>query len=246
MIKFMGWTLNITKEVAEKDPMTVDPVGIKLPAASESSSSGINEFEWLESKGSPETMRNALAFAKSHGNSPKIIRSTIRILARKRQSDLLACIIRNGGERVPTYDSSTYLFSEMPLDLDSCEIEAAPRILDLGKDMVLPWPWRWDRYSALSYIGNDVKNPWKEESNHSVVYFLPLEVGFVSGGNHSLASGIIQCEGTLTARDIYDLSPVYKDFHWDRRGNFVCGGKSYPIHDFDMAAILELGRLLCS
>jgi hypothetical protein len=133
----------------------------------------------------------------------------------------------------------------MPLfsELMECKTEGQ-KILDLSKDLILPWPWNLQRYHTLAYIGSEVGRPWEEDRlNHSVAYYHPLDIGIVNGGDHSIAAGIIKGEGKLNARDIYDLTSLYDLFSWD--GDcFVHQNVRYPIQDFDMAAIVELGRLL--
>ncbi len=62
--------------------------------------------------------------------------------------------------------------------------------LDLGLDMVLPWPWNLDRYvGTLSTVGTPA-NPWKQESTQSSCdRFVAPWCGGCWRRKHSLAAG---------------------------------------------------------
>ena len=56
------------------------------------------------------------------------------------------------------------------------------RRLQLGRDIVLPWPWNPSRLrSAMEGFGpNGDWGPWKAESNHQVVLWEPIRIGWVA------------------------------------------------------------------
>ena len=117
--------------------------------------------------------------------------------------------------------------------------------LNLGVDMVLPWPWHSDRYmGALNHIGTPT-NPWTQDLGHHRVYALwPLGVAVVGGGNHSLAAGIIHRTGSLQVGFI-DMRPWLADLQTDgltfynKHGEIVSRNPS-PF----WAALWELSRII--
>jgi hypothetical protein len=125
---------------------------------------------------------------------------------------------------------------------------SAPRPLKLGVDLVFPWPWERGRIinslCELKPGGEGVE--WRQDWNHAVILWLPLGVGWVCGGNHSITAGIIHAQGEVTPEETYDISRVYK--------YVVCDGVEYKrIHDgmriglvpdLEMAAMFEIGRLV--
>ena len=65
------------------------------------------------------------------------------------------------------------------------------RIFNLNSDLILPTPWnRKSLVSCLKGIGGS-RNPWCQDFNHQVVAWQALGIGWVNGGNHSIATGII-------------------------------------------------------
>jgi hypothetical protein len=120
--------------------------------------------------------------------------------------------------------------------------------VDLTKDIVLPTPWRRaGLVSALTSIGlGKTSGQWRQDSNHNVTLVLPWNIGLVTGGNHSIAAGVLGHEGILSPTDVLDLSPLL-----DR---VVCNGDQF-INRYSseivarakngrMAALYEIGRLL--
>lgn len=119
----------------------------------------------------------------------------------------------------------------------------------LGRDLILPWPWERDKLiSNIANIGVGRSDGiWKQDKdNHSVELWLPLGIAWVSGGNHSIMTGIIQCSGVIKPNDIYDISNVYKYVYCDGENyyNKVDNEIISPVKDIDFAAIFEIGRLM--
>lgn len=129
------------------------------------------------------------------------------------------------------------------------ELDIKPN-LDLSRDIILPWPWEPQRVvNSLQNIRPGGKwGEWRQDhDNHCVELWMPWHVGWVYGGNHSIAAGIASGTGLLTPDSCFDISPIYK---------FVkCDGLSYrriddgslisPVSDVEIAAIFEIGRKLC-
>ena len=123
------------------------------------------------------------------------------------------------------------------------------RTLRLGEDLVLPRPWHRGRI-VLSLCGLRVGGKWGEwqqdSTNHRVELWIPLGIGWVSGGNHSLTAGIVHAAGVVRPDAAYDISDVYD--------HVTCDGSVYKrthdgsvierVADFELAAIFEIGRLM--
>ena len=87
---------------------------------------------------------------------------------------------------------------------------------------------------------------WRQDWNHDIEYWLPLGIGWVKGGNHSITSGIIQGEGTIIIEEVYDISAVYQHVICDgdtfRRQHD--GSKIASVKNVEFAGIFEIGRLM--
>ncbi len=118
----------------------------------------------------------------------------------------------------------------------------------LGRDIVLPTCWNDTR--IISNIGQygSRKNskPWKQDANHQLTWWFPLNVFWVVGGNHSITQGIVLCEGAVKAEDGADLSKLYEyvkfnGFNWiDTQLNKVIGKPRYK----EFGYLYEIGRRL--
>ena len=122
--------------------------------------------------------------------------------------------------------------------------------LSLSTDLILPWPWKKSRLiNAIESIGNGrLKGVWRQDPNHCIELWLPIGLGWVTCGNHSIAIGIIQ-GGKIKPHTFYDMSSLYKYIR--------CDGEYFIKNDFnttdeiignvtsvEFAAIFEIGRLL--
>lgn len=82
--------------------------------------------------------------------------------------------------------------------------------------------------------------------NHCIELWLPLGIGWVHGGNHSLTVGIVEAKGKVKPEITYDVSAIYR--------HVICDGLEYRrkhdgslishVPDLDMAAVFEIGRLI--
>ncbi len=120
--------------------------------------------------------------------------------------------------------------------------------LRLGIDLLLPWPWNAGRIiNCLSNLRPEGQwGKWRQDKNHCIELWLPLGIGWVHGGNHSLTVGILQGKGRVRPEVTYDISEVHK--------HVTCDGVAYvrkhdgsvigPVPDLEMAAVFEIGRLM--
>ncbi|WP_113675724.1 DUF6710 family protein [Vallitalea guaymasensis] len=120
--------------------------------------------------------------------------------------------------------------------------------MKLNKDLLLPWPWHRERFlNTFAFIGEGrLGGKWKQDCNHSVSLWLPMGLGWVDYGNHSIMQGIIQGEGEVSPNTIYDIRPIY-DYVICDGINYIdieSGKKICSVRSFEIAAIFEIGRLM--
>lgn len=119
--------------------------------------------------------------------------------------------------------------------------------LRLNRDVVLPWAWKRPRLvSALATIGDaKAAGAWRWDLNHRVQLVLPLGIGFVHGGNHSIVAGIADGEGEVIAEPL-DLAVAYEHVYFD---GLVFKRKhddqtlNIPTEE-EPGALFEIGRLM--
>jgi hypothetical protein len=188
---------------------------------------------------------------------PGALVDLVRLLGRPVQADAVARILSVAGEpEVREITPVTLLFSTWePLASDGRTFYdparrlPEQRVVDLGVDPVLPWPWCRNRLvGTLAHIGEGRSwGPWTEDPlNHRLSVWLPMGLAWVRGGNHSLAAGLFQGRGRVTAREVLDVSAVYE--------HVVCDGARFlrqhdgralgPVGRVEMAAVFEVGRLM--
>lgn len=186
---------------------------------------------------------------------PKALPLLLRLVGRPTQARTLTRVLRSREDSDDGCDSDSVLFSSsVPLTrngrrLNDLKFESrAPRSLDLSFDLVLPWPWSPGRIvNCLSNLRPGGEwGPWRADPNHCIELWLPLGIGWVHGGNHSLTVGILNAKGKVKPEITYDISKVYS--------HVTCDGIAYrrkhdgmmigPVADLEMAAVFEIGRLM--
>ena len=174
----------------------------------------------------------------------------LHALFRPIQSDYLLAVAAEGQDARPTLDERQFFFQSL-FDYISFEQLSHQKLvpdeypLSLATDMVLPWPWSMNSYRGSLSIGSLQGNPWRyDNSNHHVELWLPWRIGFVKGGNHSLAAGILAGEGTLLPVRVFDMDDLLRRVSTDGI-SWLAGGKQIErVHDWRTAAFYELGRLV--
>lgn len=181
----------------------------------------------------------------------------INLLGRKLQTDYLVNLLFNKDESpLDGIEYSTVLFeTKNPITLDGKYFEEIIKELtinkniSLGKDLILPWPWKRNRLiSSICNIGKGrASEEWKQDQkNHFVELWLTLGIAWVNGGNHSIATGVIQCQGLIKPEYVYDISPIYKYIYTDGI-NYIRkqdGKVISPVNNVEFAAIFEIGRVM--
>lgn len=189
--------------------------------------------------------------------NPDALPDFVRLLGRKLQSDYMCRAISWLDEhKMPNLEPKLVWFNELlPLNSDGqCvhdlkEKTGTTRTLKLASDIILPWPWNVSRVASnISCIGPGRPcGSWEQDTiNHNVEYWLPFGIGWVYGGNHSIMTGILQGEGFITTKRVYDLSKLFPHVRFD--GNAFIrisdGTVIQKATEFEFAAIFEVGRLM--
>lgn len=187
--------------------------------------------------------------------NPQALPDLVRLIGRRVQAMFMSELLFRKKDRVQQLDPEYVWFKpNEPITQDGASlsdlmrVEEKPRTLSLARDLILPWPWSRERIRlSLSYIGGKKDwGPWKQDFNRDIRYWLPLGIGWVKGGNHSITSGIVQGEGTITVDEVYDISAVYEHVTCDgdtfsRRHD---GSTIAQVENVEFAGIFEIGRLM--
>ncbi len=198
-----------------------------------------------------------IAYARElHKHTPEALPGLAKMLGRAVQARAMTRLLWNKEAGIPKdCQPDTVLFDPfLPLtrggwSLDNLKREvttASP--LSLTTDVMLPWPWEKGRLSrALVNLGpGGAWGEWRQDWNHSIELWLPLGIGWVHGGNHTITAGIVHGTGRVRAEVIYDIGPVYRHVTCDgvefRRKHD--GSLIGPVTDLEMAGLFEVGRLL--
>jgi uncharacterized protein DUF6710 len=199
------------------------------------------------------TMEMASRIAREN---PPALRELARVFGRMIQSEWIAQVV--------TRDEGT---CDYPLDPDRAFFDRRLAVTEDGRgwfdllvklerevevhlatDIVLPWPWSRSSFArCLSFIGTGKKaGAWRQSSNHRVEWWEPIGIGWVIGGNHSIAAGILQGEGRLVVDTVYSMHRLYE--------HIVCDGAYYRrqadhrpicrVKNAAFASLFEIGRLL--
>ncbi|MFL1672539.1 DUF6710 family protein [Paenibacillus dendritiformis] len=162
----------------------------------------------------------------------------------KRYPDITSSLLFIKGSEILTSDYKT-MFDLYDLNYRKEKVE-----IDLRRDLVLPWPWALSRLiNSISFIGEERHwGDWEEDTlNHNLELWLPVRLCFVNSGNHSIASGIIQGEGKLNSRTVFDMSVLYDHVYTDGINYYRSFDHSVisNVELVEFAVIFEVGRKKC-
>lgn len=184
------------------------------------------------------------------------LRQIIRLLGGVTQRQAMAGLISSIDHSGPAMEPSVAWFCEArsvyPGGLNMFNLKKEvkkdnPHIkLRLGVDIVLPCPREHLKLSrALNWEHEGEKQgPWTKEKNHKVEWWLPVGIGWVHGGNHSITAGIASGEGFVTPYHVYDISAIYQYVKCDGVEFLATktGAKLAAVENIEFAAIFEIGR----
>lgn len=188
---------------------------------------------------------------------PAALQGLIRLLGYSVKARAMTAVLRTPGDitncMVTPDDclfSPTLPVSPGGLSLEDLKQVVVAPTLNLGMDIILPWPWNRKRIvnSLCNLRPGGEWGQWRQDTNHSIEYWLPMGVAWVHGGNHSLTAGVVNGSGTVVPEFAYDISAVYDHVKCDgltyRRAHD--GSLIAPVSDLDMAALFETGRISSS
>lgn len=218
-----------------------------------------------------EKFHNMLDFAKQilnatpktsiNGSTHPLI-DVVRLLGRSIQAHYLTLPLYYTEEDLPSKQDACTANLMFPIDLNiSSKVDVVAfydakvavknyrKKVCLEKDVVLPSPWKKSRYiSAITDIGaGRLYGNWRQDyHNHSLELWLPMGISWVGGGNHSIASGIIQGVGKIKPDITYDISKLYDYIECDGKHYLRKQDKSIlaPVRNVEFAAIFEIGRMM--
>ncbi|MCM3143916.1 DUF6710 family protein [Brevibacillus sp. MER 51] len=181
----------------------------------------------------------------------------IRMLGRKVQTHCLieTLYVEDETENTIITPSDLLFDTDIALSKDGKSINDLKRKVEstrhvhLGRDLILPYPWRRTRLiNCIATIGEArLQGSWQQDqNNHFVELWLPLGIAWVHGGNHSIATGVLQGMGKILPESVYDISDVYKYVYTDGEYYFSkeSGGILSEVQNVEFAVIFEIGRLM--
>ncbi|WP_310067158.1 DUF6710 family protein [Paraburkholderia caledonica] len=197
--------------------------------------------------------------------NPRGLVDLVRAIVRPHQADYLLAVAECGTDARPDLEEKLIFGEEvrrrMFSDRGDYRLVRLPEAhfqIHLARDPVLPWPWKHHSYvCTLARIGTakvDMEDidrrhhcgPWRQDVNHRVELWLPWGIGFVIGGNHSIAAGILAGEGVLTPAYVYDMSYLFSEIYADAESyrEIGTGNRLGPVINQRFAALFEVGRLM--
>lgn len=204
----------------------------------------IARFEWIMKAASELADRN-----------PQSLADYVRLIGRRVQSEHLSSVAMSKLHSSSSADTRELLFdlSRVITDdgrngYDVVRKSSEHRDLQLGRDLIFANPWHRGRLvDNLIHIGAPApRRAWLHHpNNHSVEWWLPMGIGWVHGGNHSIMVGIVRAEGVLPASTVMDVSPLFAHvwtdgwwYHSEAKQKFA------KVPCVELAAIFEIGRLM--
>lgn len=198
--------------------------------------------------------------------NPRALPDLVHALLRPLQSRYLLGVAEVGKDPYPTIVAEsffgtavgTYLARHGGTSRCGTSLDPSRFKLRLSCDTVLPSTWNYDSYvNTLAMLGSTKKIPgsyrpdkywqWRQDPiNHRVELWLPWGIGFVEGGNHSIAAGILAGEGELTPTSVFDMRVLLDNIQTDG-SHYLCrrtGSTLAAVSDLHVAVVFEIGRLM--
>ena len=196
--------------------------------------------------------------------NPEALPGLISAILRPEQSELILGVAEHGQDAKAELSGFTFFVDDLrdhfpEVERTPIERPQADYPLHLARDTVLPCPWADSRFiSAMAFIGSNKLDhtaaarkgyggQWTQRTeNHHVFLWLPWRIGFVGGGNHSIAAGIVAGEGTLIPDRVDDFSCLLNLMETDGITFRDRRTKAHlaPVTSVRHAAVFEIGRLM--
>lgn len=119
--------------------------------------------------------------------------------------------------------------------------------IELSTCPVIVVPWEFTRLAnAISKFGT-YDNEWEEDKiNHFSILYLPIGITMLWNGTHSGFCGMLKSQGTITAKEVYDITELYSRIYFDgiyyrqsADDEIICKAPS-----FEFGCVFEIGRLI--
>ncbi|WP_157769452.1 DUF6710 family protein [Xanthomonas campestris] len=208
-------------------------------------------------------MRTAQAIADIN---PAGLHELVKAVLRPMQAEHILSIAEFGhGSKTPIQWQTFFgpavrdrIYESDGMTIRPSELDPGKYPISLARDIVLPWPWKETSYaSALATIGtkktpltpnimHGCQGEWRQDLNHAIELWLPWRIGFVTGGNHSIAAGILAGEGTVIPYLVLDFSYLFDELAADGTAFYELEEKRRicDVHDPRVAAVFEIGRMI--
>lgn len=212
------------------------------------------EHEAIRRERFENVMRRARSVAAA---DPLGLSSLVRLIAAPLQARATTSLVfQHAHGAHSAYDLSDFFGSllarvtaeGLTVDQVSVHLTEARYRLRLGRDPVLAVPWSESSLTnAIANIGYSRRmGEWRVDFNHKVELLLPFGLALVQGGNHSLAAGITNAEGTVVAETVTDLAPLYAHVRYDGLSMIRThdGYRLWEPIDEELGILFEIGRLM--
>lgn len=186
--------------------------------------------------------------------NPQGLVDLVRLLGRPVQADCMTRVVFRPWPDLRAWPGTIMFPWTEPITADGhhwnkvVEYKQMPHQIELAKNIVLPWPGNHHQLAkALAHIGTGRRSsPWQQDLNHRVEFWEPIGLCWVESGNHSITSGIVKGEGTLTTTTTADITPLYSHLSFDGE-HFIRSHDQQPLGQpayLELGAIFEIGRLM--
>lgn len=204
--------------------------------------------------------KSIMKMASSVSGDLAALKRIIRVLSRPLQSSLIADAIAGSPSEfnrdtdiiLPDFLATIDLANGQTtidfLNEKIIQVDPVVHTLNLSHDPVFAVPWAKPRIiNAMKWAdGRHDRGPWQQDDNHKIHLYLPIGVGLVHNGNHSIATGIIDGVGSVVPDYVFDFSDIYQHVKSDG-DHFIRiedNKRISKVSTIEMAAVFEIGRLL--
>lgn len=182
-------------------------------------------------------------YGKTKAEKLEIIDFAISAIKNDIKYDYVSEIIYSNEHKVHQYRCllPCNAYDENRKKVDMIELENIT--LSLNNNSIIPLPWNRERLAKVIFAINK-KGFINDEESHTAYYYAPLDICFVTNGNHSVCAGICKGEGSLKAA-AYDITPFFNHIYSDAYDwiDIHSNEKIIEVHDYRVAIIYELARL---
>lgn len=178
---------------------------------------------------SDKTFNNIMKFAETLDvvKSPLALHDLVKVLLRPLQSrNLVSAIIGDEHKALaPISQQDFFIGGGVIKDPHYFKhLNNSDFVIRLSTDPILPTPWNKNGCrNCINLIGvGRAWGQWEQDySNHHVSILMPWGIAFVQGGNHSIATGVIEGVGEIVPEYVYDMSELFDLIHTDGKNYYL-------------------------